>query len=142
METVIEIEARVIGRRSANLERRPISLSLDTSQPVTVETLLTTLVHSEVAAFAQRQEARSIVHLPTEAELSRWLQAGKVTFAGSGPTPVIVIDDAIANAARSFQDGLFQVVIDGATFEHLDDIITLSDNSQVVLLRLVALAGG
>ena len=51
-------------------------------------------------------------------------------------------DVAVARAVEAFDDGLYYVVVDGAVVSELDAPLTLTADSRLRLVRLVALAGG
>ena len=67
---------------------------------------------------------------------------GKVSFGELHQKETAVVENAIATALQAFEDGLFLLLIDGAKCSTLEQPIKFREDSEVVFLRLVALAGG
>jgi predicted RNA-binding Zn ribbon-like protein len=142
VETVVQIEARVVGRRDANLMPRSLVLPFASGVAVSLRSLLDAIIEREVTDFEARQESRSLTQLHDEAEVTQWLRSGKVAFAQENSQRQVDVGAAKSAAHLAFDDGLFQVIIDDVTVDSLDDLVVLKPATQLLLLRLVALAGG
>jgi hypothetical protein len=141
----VTVEAKVLGQSSHAPSVRQLDLSSlgDTlqSSPFLLRTLLTSLVESEVHAFAARQEQRALLHFMTDEQISEGIARGKVVPHGEAPQSVD-LHDAVAAAMQAFEDRLYLVLVDGESIDSLDDAVELHNDSRITLVRLVALIGG
>lgn len=131
------VETKVAG--STDTESLQVSLPVD---PGSLRDLLSALVRHELAAYEARRTASQTLRVLTPADLARGVDAGvygreKRAFAAP-PSEA----DAIARAVEAFTDGLFFVFVDGAQVDELEAPVVLRPDSEVRLVRLVALAGG
>ncbi len=117
-------------------------LLLDIETAVTLRNLLTQIVRSEVANFADRQRQHRLLQVLTPAQINLGVEQGKVDLGGNDLQQEVDVDEAIAAALQAFTDGLYFVFLDEQQQEHLDDIVTLQPDSQLLFLRLVPLVGG
>lgn len=132
------VETKIVGRRTP-FERRPIELEGATH---TLESLLTQLVHSEVAAYHERQNNVGLLRVLTEKELSDASTTGKISVAPQERSGTLTPEVATQTALTAFKDGLYYVFVDDEQIEDLAQTITLRPDSTLLLLRLTALAGG
>jgi hypothetical protein len=141
---VISIEARATGRRAALAPERRIPRPETGAggEPLTLRELIAAAVRDEVAAYSERRAEASLVRALSDAEIAAGLERGRVS-SGGGPRPrQVSADQAVDVALEAFVDGFYLVVIDGRQYERLDEVVLLGDDSRVVFLRLVPLAGG
>jgi hypothetical protein len=127
----------------------PLSLPISSISPdadsatLTLRSFITHVVSLEVREFHQRQEEKNLVRALTEREISDGARLGKIEMGGKEYDDQFVsYDEAIDSAILAFQDGLYFVFIDGVQIKELDDVVHIKQDSQILFLRLVALAGG
>lgn len=142
----INLEAKLVGRRQPLVNGWTVALKSDRSK-LTLEELLSEIVLAEVEAFHDRQEGQRLPQVLTKEAIAWGLTQGKVTMGGGDGgrdiEPQIVDPQAaIATALQAFTDGLYYVFIDDVQYESLDAIVQLQPQSNLLFLRLVALAGG
>ncbi|GGO38839.1 hypothetical protein [Deinococcus humi] len=132
------VETKIVGRRTP-FERRPTSLP---DGPQTLRSLLTTLVHQEVAAYHERQESVGMLRVLTERDLSDGAAMGRISVAPQERSGTVTVKDATQTALQAYGDGLYYVFVDDEQIEGLDQVVTLKPDSTLLFLRLTALAGG
>lgn len=119
-----------------------VSLESDRSQ-ITLRELLSEIVLAEVEAFHDRQEQQRLPQVLTRDAILWGLNQGKVAMGGREFEPQKVDPQAaIATALQAFTDGLYYVFIDDVQYESLNVTVQLKPHSNLLFLRLVALAGG
>ena len=136
----LRVEAAVLGRRRAGVEQQ--SLTFDLGDDAVLRDLISAVVRSEVAAFSQRQEENSFLRVLTDRALAAGVEAGAVRSGDIEMSPDVDVDAAIATALLAFEDGVFQVYVDGEPVDSLDQPVLVHEGTQLMFLRLVALAGG
>jgi hypothetical protein len=139
--TTIEIEARVLGRRTANLARHPVAIPAPSTR-ATLADLIEAVVRAEVADYEARAAENEFVRVLTEAQIADAAASGKVSLGGVPDETIVDVDAAIAAALLAHRDGLFQVVVDDEPVDDLDAPVELRSGTHLLFLRLVALAGG
>ena len=145
---MITIRGKALGNRKPLFEDfslPPPRDSGDGDGPLTLRTLITHVVSSEVQAFQKRQDARRLDRVLSLTQLELGERKGKISPEGRGPNypPTDVdVETAIATALEAFVDGLYLVVIDEVEFTDLDAIVNLKPDSRVTFIRLTFLAGG
>lgn len=132
------VETKIVGRRTP-FERRPTPLP---DGPQTLQSLLTHLVHQEVAAYQERQDSVGLLRVLTERELVDGTLSGKISLAPQQRGGMVTPEDAAQTALRAFEDGLYYVFVDDQQIQTLDQPLPLRPDSTLLLLRLTALAGG
>lgn len=147
-QITLTIEAKVLGQRKPLINNwplilppAPLSEGAAGARTMTLRELVTLAVTDEVAAFARRQQERSLTRVMSPAEIEQGAAAGKVDMGGHEPRAAN-LDDAIAAAFQAFEDRLYLVLLDGAPVESLASEITLTDGARLTFVRLVALIGG
>ena len=141
MGITLDIETVVLGRKRAGLARRPLEIGLEPGIH-TARELIGAVVRREVAGYEARAEERTLVRVLTERELTAGQEAGAIRSGGVDAVDPVDGDQATATALLAFEDGLFQLHVDGDEVESLNTPVRLTDHTPVVFLRLVALAGG
>lgn len=139
----VTISARALGRRQPLEPDWSIPWPPDPTgggEPITLRALISRIVHDEVDAFQRRQQARRLDRVLGSAQIEQGLARGRVDAAGHQPQTADA-DDAVANALQSFEDGIYLVILDGTEQRDLDRQVFVKDDSQLVFLRLVMLAG-
>lgn len=142
MATTVEVEARVLGRRTATLRRHPLVVPTDDAGGLTLAAVIEAVVRSEVRAFEERRERNTFLHVFTQAEIDEAASAGRISSGEAEAAPAVDADDAVAAALAAHRDGLFQVIVDDEPVDALDAVVGLHPGSHLLFLRLVALTGG
>ncbi len=110
---------------------------------ITVRDLLDAVVRSEVAAFQTRQEARTVLQTLSPAQIAEGVAKGKIDSGGrEDERQPVDADESVKVALQSFEDGLYYVLINDDQKTSLSDSFTVTAETRVTFLRLVALAGG
>lgn len=137
----LNVETVVLGRKQAGTAPRPVDIGLDPGT-TTARNLIESVVRSEVAAYEERAEQRTLVRLLTERELVDGLDQGAIRSGNAEPVAPVDVDRAVDTALLAFDDGLYQLHVDDVEIESLNTEVVLTDRTPVMFLRLVALAGG
>lgn len=142
----LTIEGKRFGRGAKALFpnfQMPLPADWKSGATITVRELLETVVRSEVAAFASRQEARTVLQTLSPAQIAEGAAKGKID-SGGRPDEVqpVDADESVAVALQAFTDGLYYVLVNDDQKANLDDAFAVSGETRVTFLRLVALAGG
>jgi hypothetical protein len=141
----VTVEAKVVGQKKPLFTgwRTPIP-NRDGSTPITLRDLITAIVLKEVEAFKQRQEQRRLEQIFTAEQIQQGAERGRINIGGREDfTPQEVDEQAAVGAAlQAFEDGLYYVFLDDAQQESLDQQVFVGDDSRVLFVRLIALAGG
>ncbi len=141
MQTMLTVDAKVIGKKSSLLEG--VTIPLELPARVTLQDLLTRIVLEQVQAFRQRQQDRRLVRFLTAQQIADAAARGKIEMGGSEVEPQTVDDQAaVANALQAFQDGIYLVFVDGQPAQQLDAELQLQPETRVSFVRLMMLAGG
>ena len=141
MQTVT-VAAKIVGRRQPLFNGWTVAITRDRHR-LTLRDLLTDIVLAEVEAFYERQEQQRLPQILTKEAIAWGIAQGKVTMGDREFEPQSVDPQvAIQAAIQAFTDGLYYVFIDDVQYESLDAAVRMQPHSQVLFLRLVALAGG
>jgi hypothetical protein len=144
MSVAIQIAAKVVGQKKPLFTdwRVPIPTG-DGSGRLTLRDLISTIVVSEVVAFRERQETRRLAQVLTPQQIADGAARGKIDSGErEGDRQQVDEDAAVGTALQAFEDGLYFVFIDDAQQTTLDQQVFVGDDSRVMFVRLVALAGG
>jgi len=139
---MLTITAKQAGLRTPLFPAWQLPADESLPNPISLRDLLAFIVRSEVEAFHERQEARRLTRVLSADEISRGVARGKVDAGGHDLNQKVDVADAIEVALQAFADGLFFVFVDEQQIERLDDLVHLQPETHILLMRLVALAGG
>ena len=142
MATAFKVEAAVPGRRGAGTKEHPLDLDLPVDRPVPLRAVVEAVVRTEVDAFRRRAEEQRFVRVLTDRALADGLAAGAVRSGGAESASEVDAEEAVASAFLAHQDGLYKVIVDDEPVDDLDAEVQLRPGSHLLVLRLVALAGG
>lgn len=142
INSLVYISIKRLGKRQPIIERQAFSLSQHFFETPTLRNFIKTVVEKEVTTFNEKVEQNSLLPYLDEATLAKMAQHGKVDFGDTYNQQTTILEEAVQTAIQAFEDGLFMVLIDGANCKRLNQKIKFRENSEVVFLRLVALAGG
>lgn len=140
----LTVSTRALGRRKRLLDdwSIPTPPPRVRGEPFTLRDLITQIVVQTVESFSQRQEENRFVRVLTERDIQTQAERGKIDSGGRDYDQDVDIEEAVANALVSFEDGLYLVIIDDVEHRDLDAEVHLKPDSRVTFLRLVMLAGG
>jgi hypothetical protein len=138
------IETRLLGRKARPLDGWTVPAPPGTGgdgDGLTLRELISRVVREEVRAFARRDQARRLVRILSEAEITEAAARGKVDSGGHAPSEPVDAEAAVGAALQGFEDGLYLVVLDGTEQRELDRQVFPTPDSKMVFLRLTFLAG-
>ena len=135
----MRVEAKITGQRRRVAE--PLDIA-SPAPPVTLAGLIEAVVRAEVDAFHLRQVDNQLLRVLTPDEIAAGLTAGRISSGGSELDQTVDVEEAIATAIQAFSDGLYFVFVDGEQVESLEDPVAVTDDSSMMFVRLVPLAGG
>lgn len=142
----LTIEAKQVGRRTDLIPEWHIpidDIAGTGGAAITLRDLICRIVESEVASFTMRQQQRRLDRVLSAKDIDRGMEAGRVAPEGrSVSTESVDVDYAVGHALQAFEDGTYYVIIDDERMSDLDQQVMLADDSHVLFLRLVPLAGG
>lgn len=103
--------------------------------------LLCFLVKEEVDKYNAGDPDKTMLKYLTQKDIEDAAQSGKVGFGyvygGKKADPV----NAVENVLQCFKDGLVRVFKNDEELPELDDEITICDNDEFTIIRMVFLAG-
>jgi len=132
----ISIKLRRLGKRKINTIDFEIENSINN-----LEDLIREIVKSEVLKFNDKLDNPLLVSFLTTKEIEDKSKEGKVSFGENYNQDRAIESEAIENALLSFSDGVFVVFIDDEEIKDLKQNITITEQSEVVFLRLTFLTG-
>ena len=141
---VITVEAKVVGQKRPLFidYRLPLPPEVTGSGRTTLRDLITLIVLHEVEAFRQRQEMRRLAQVLSPQDIERSAERGKIDSGERDLQQDVDENAAVGTALQAFDDGLYFVFVDDVQQEALDQTVFVGDDSKVMFVRLVALAGG
>ena len=141
---IIKVGAKVVGQKRALFNDYPISLisNEDGHSRMTLRELIAAVVAHEVQAFRERQEERKLALILSPEQITQGAARGKVDLGERDLQQTVIESDAIKTALQAFEDGLYYVFLNDTQLEVLDEDVTVSHDSRLLFVRLVALAGG
>ncbi|GAA2042472.1 hypothetical protein GCM10009819_31130 [Agromyces tropicus] len=131
------VQTNVVGSRTG-VEEHVVDVP---AERVSLRDLLVMLVDHELAVHERRRGERRVLRILTPSDLAEGAESGRYgserRTAPRAPSP----DLARARALEAFEDGLYYVFLDGRQVDRLDDVLEISPESTLRIVRLVALAG-
>jgi hypothetical protein len=112
------------------------------SRSILLAELLTEIVRAEIRAFRDRQSQRRLTKVLGLVEIEAGVALGKIDSGGSEVEQVVDELGAIENALQAFKDGFYLIFIDDRQQEDLEELVALTDRSELLFLRLTPLVGG
>jgi hypothetical protein len=140
----ITIAAKVVGQKKPVFTDWHIPLPPQQSGAgaLTLRDLISLIVVNEVEAFRQRQEQRKLAQIFTAAQIQQGAERGKIDMGERDLGQTVDEAAATSTALQAFEDGLYFVFIDDVQQEDLNQTVFLGEDSHILFVRLVALAGG
>lgn len=134
----IYVSVKSAGKRKAFLDKKPYTVSNDI---LTLKDLITDIVKIEVSSYNSKNQGESLVNFLTESEIAEQKTIGKVGFGRIYSDKKADEEEAIENALRCFEDGLFKAFKNDDELCSLDEEINLKENDVLTFIRLAFLAG-
>lgn len=136
---IVKINLKQIGERRQRIA--PIDFEY-TPVPRTLQELITQTVAVCVKEFNQRvREGTGSARPISKAESEAMAQLGKIAFGISYGNREQDIDQAVAFALQSFEDGLYRVFLNDTELEELSGELHWGENDSLTFIRLTMLAG-
>ncbi|MHC0447669.1 hypothetical protein ACWA1F_19830 [Flavobacterium sp. 3-218] len=139
----ISISVKQLGKKHPLLQEK--SIALDIENPViTTQKLIESIVDHQVQLFRSSSfefEDEDKIHLPKENYLPILTDTGKVGFGAIYNHNQVDLAKAQENAIVAFEDGLYAVFYGDDQLETLSEEIDLSQNKNIMFIRLTFLAG-
>lgn len=140
----ISIAAKVVGQKKLVFTdwRIPLPPNSDDSGRFTLRDLISLIVVREVEAFKERQEQRKLAQIFTAEQIQEGAARGKIDMGEKDFEQNVSENQAVSIALQAFEDGLYFVFIDDIQHEDLNQTVFLGEDSHIMFVRLIALAGG
>ncbi len=140
----ISVAAKVVGQKKLVFTdwRIPLPPNTDDAGRFTLRDLISLIVRREVEAFKERQEQRKLVQIFTAEQIQEGAARGKIDMGEKDFEQNVSENQAVSTALQAFEDGLYFVFIDDIQHEDLDQTVFLAEESHIMFVRLIALAGG
>jgi len=138
----ISISVKQLGKKHPLLQEKSIDLSIE-SPVITTQNLIEAVVDHQVQLFHSSSfefEDEDKIHLPKENYLPILTDTGKVGFGALYNHNKVDLAKAQENAIVAFEDGLYAVFYGEDQLETLSEEIDLSQNKNLMFIRLTFLA--
>lgn len=132
----IQIKLKKLGKKKIKQFEIELQSSVENLEDLIVE-----IVKSEVKRFNDKQENPSIVSFLSNQAINEQSESGKVSFGDMYNQDKAIEHEAIENALLAHTDGMFVVFVDDEEIKDLKENITITEQSEVVFLRLTFLTG-
>lgn len=132
----IQIKLKKLGKKKIKQFEVELQSSVENLEDLIVE-----IVKSEVKRFNDKQENPSIVSFLSNQAINEQSESGKVSFGDMYNQDKAIEHEAIENALLAHTDGMFVVFVDDEEIKDLKENITITEQSEVVFLRLTFLTG-
>ncbi len=142
---MITIQGKTVGKKGDAFEswRIPMEPSLLVNGTISLGSLISAIVESELEAFFARQAKLKTLFFLSPEEIRAGAEEGRILMGGREfDTAATSLALAQAEALTAFEDGIYFVLVDGRRMNALDETVTLSDESTVMFVKLTMLAGG
>ena len=139
----VTVSARVVGqKRPVVPEYRLLSPFDEDTHQLTLHTLITRIVTEQIEAFRQRQDESHLQQVLSPASIVRGASAGRIDPGEQELTQPVDDAAAVSAALQAFEDGLYFVFLDDIQVDLLSQPVRLNEDSRIMFVRLIALAGG
>lgn len=135
----INIHIRQLGKKRNTISAVPFDLP---AQPADVRALIIAVVQVCVAAYNERVRKGEMGIRPmAEESLSDMETIGKLAFGINCGGKEADEAAAIANALKSFEDGLYRIFLGQTELTALDESLALAERDELTFIRLTMLSG-
>jgi hypothetical protein len=133
------ITVKQVGKKRNYLTDKAFELD---ATPNILQDLIIGIVKKNVQTFNDKVDNDKIFEFLSQSEVESLAEeTGKVGFNSIYNDKKADENKAIENALICFKDGIYRVFIDETEIQNLEDHITLTENSKVIFIKLVMLAG-
>jgi len=132
-----EIKLASVGTLTRGTENYRITLP---KRKVSVAELIAEKVYQEVSAYNSRVRASYGREYLSNEEVERMQDAGKIGL-GSKRRRQVDPEEEYQKALQAFEQNVFLILVDGRQ-RGLDDVITVTPQTNITFIRLVPLVGG
>jgi hypothetical protein len=139
----LTLSVKQLGKKHPLLMENIIDLDISKNQ-VNLHELIEAVVTNQVEKFKNASfewEDQDTIHLPKENYLPLLTDTGKVGFGALYNHNTIDLQKAKETALLAYQDGLFVVFYGDDEIKSLSEMIDLSQNKELIFIRLTFLAG-
>jgi hypothetical protein len=145
--STLTISGKVLGKSQNLFTSWEMALpddrvAIGEERSIVLAELLTEIVRAEIRAFRDRQSQRGLTKVLGLVEIEAGVALGKIDSGGSEVEQVVDELGAVENALQAFKDGFYLVFIDDRQQEDLEGLVSLTDRSELLFLRLTPLVGG
>lgn len=140
----ITVELKVIGQKRPVFTdyRLPLPPEVNVSEGITLRDLITHIVLQEVETFRQRKAERRLAQVLSPQLIEHSAAQGKIESGERELEQDVNDDESVGVALQAFEDGIYFVFVDDVQRESLNQTVFVGENSRIMFVRLVALAGG
>lgn len=135
----VNVHVKKLGKRGGVVAKCPYELP---RQPHSLRELLTFMASSGAADYNRRLKQQSGEKLLTQEDILDMSHVGKVAFGIPFGSREADIPQAVETAIQGFADGLYRFFVNDREITGLDEPLTLEENDNITVIRLVMLTGG
>lgn len=136
----IYISLKSLAKRKNFITKQPYELQRKTN---TLRELITQVVTQNVEQFNNKASnpETPLINFLSNSDIEQQIQAGKVGFQTLYNDKQADLTRAIETAIQAFEDGLYRVFINDEEAEQLDTPLEVTEDTEVVFIRLTMLTG-
>ncbi|MEH7335407.1 hypothetical protein V7161_22560 [Neobacillus drentensis] len=136
----IYISLKSLAKRKNFITKQPFEMQ---KKPNTLRELITQVVTQNVDTFNNKASdpETPLINFLSNSDIEQQAQAGKVGFQTLYNDKQADLTRAIETAIQAFKDGLYRVFINDEEAEQLDSPLEVTEEAEVVFIRLTMLTG-
>ncbi|OIK11919.1 hypothetical protein BIV60_17190 [Bacillus sp. MUM 116] len=136
----IYISLKSLAKRKNFITKQPYELQ---KKPNTLSELITQVVTQNVEQFNNKASnpETPLINFLSNLDIEQQTQAGKVGFQTLYNDKQADLPRAIETAIQAFKDGLYRVFLNDQEAEQLDTPLEVTEDAEVVFIRLTMLTG-
>ncbi|MGG1675743.1 hypothetical protein ACIFOT_08315 [Neobacillus sp. NRS-1170] len=136
----IYISLKSLAKRKNFITKQPYKMQ---KKPNTLRELITQVVTENVETFNNKASnpETPLINFLSNSDIEQQAQAGKVGFQILYNDKKADLTRAIETAIQAFEDGLYRVFINDEEAEQLDTPLDITEDTEVVFIRLTMLTG-
>jgi hypothetical protein len=132
------VSMKRIGKLKNEITKQRLQLA---SRPETLRELLTEVIMQNVKMFNGQDEEKPLISYLTRLEIEDQSASGKVGFGSIYNHKKAHETEAVQTGIQAFVDGLFLVFLNDGEIKELDAPLKISEDDELVFIRLTMLAG-
>ncbi|CRK84777.1 hypothetical protein [Neobacillus massiliamazoniensis] len=136
----IYISLKSLAKRKNFITKQPYELQ---KKPNTLRELITQVVTQNFEQFNNKASnpETPLINFLSHSDIEQQIQAGKVGFQTLYNDKQANLARAIEIAIQAFEDGLYRMFINDEEAEQLDTPLEVTEDAEVVFIRLTMLTG-